>query len=87
MTSTPSTPPQIEQFDLIHTCRKCNQVCLDKEHWVDADSIEINLADSSLSHGICPRCIRKENPEMSTQMFRKVDGEMVILDATDLVHA
>lgn len=71
----------------MHTCRKCNQVCLDKENWVEADSVDIDLGDSSLSHGICPSCIRKENPEVNTKMFRKVDGEMVILDATDLVHA
>jgi len=82
-----NTPPTIEPFDLVHTCRKCNRVCLQTGQWVDADTIEINLEDSSLSHGICPKCIRATNPDFSTQMFKKVDGEMVILDATDLVHA
>ncbi|MGB0581422.1 MAG: hypothetical protein ACPGVU_17120 [Limisphaerales bacterium] len=82
-----NTTLTIEQYDLVHTCRKCDRVCLEKGNWVDADKIEINLEDSSLSHGICPNCIRAANPDFSTQMFKKVDGEMVILDATDLVHA
>ena len=79
--------PTIEKFDLVHTCRKCDRVCLEKGKWVDASEVEINLDDSSLSHGICPQCIRAANPDFSTQMFKKVDGELVILDATDLVPA
>ncbi len=85
MTPALSPAPGIEQYDLVHTCRKCNHVCLDKSTWVDAREVDINLDDSSLSHGICPDCIRMENPNVSTQMFRQVDGEMVMADATDLV--
>ena len=83
--STPTST--IHRYDLVHTCRNCDRVCLEKGKWVEATEIEINLNDSSLSHGICPQCIRDTNPDFSTQMFKKVDGEMVILDATDLVHA
>lgn len=83
----PETTKDLKEFDLVHTCRKCNRVCLTKGEWVDASELDVVLDDSSLSHGICPTCIRQENPEMNTQMFRKVDGEMTIIDATDLVHA
>jgi len=87
MNASSPSPAPIEKFDLAHTCRKCNRICLDKEHWVDAASLDIDLSRASLSHGICPSCIRQEHPDVNTQFFRKVDGEMVILDATDLVHA
>lgn len=84
--NTPATSI-VQKFDLIHTCRKCDRVCLEKGKWVAAAEIKINLDASSLSHGICPQCIRATNPDFSTQMFKKVDDEMMVLDATDLVHA
>jgi len=85
----PQTEPTkiLKEFDLVHTCRKCNRVCLTKGERVEPDDLNLNLDVSSLSHGICPTCIRQDNPEMNTKMFRKVDGEMNIIDATDLVHA
>ena len=86
MTQT-DTSPTLQEFDLVHTCRKCSRICVNKGEWVEPHELKIKLDDSSLSHGMCPSCIREENPEMNTQMFRKVDGEMTIIDATDLVHS
>lgn len=54
---------------LVPVCSSCKAIRNDKGFWTDLETYLFTHTDLKLSHGICPDCLKKHNPQMYQEML------------------
>src|SRR5512139_3813383 len=71
---------------LIPMCAWCRNIRDDKGYWQKVEKYIEDHTDAAFTHGICPRCMRKINPELHERILRddslKMDAEVSPDDET-----
>jgi len=71
---------------LIPMCAWCRNIRDDKGYWLKVEKYVEEHTDASFTHGICPRCMKKVNPDLHEKILKderlKKDLEISPDDAT-----
>lgn len=54
---------------LLPMCSYCKQIRNDKGYWNSVEHYISSHSDASLSHGICPTCLRQHYPDIADEML------------------
>jgi PAS domain S-box-containing protein len=62
---------------LIPTCAWCRKVRDDKGYWNGLEKYIRENSDANFTHGICPECLKKNEPEIYNELLSENDGKKV----------